>query len=486
MKILIYNWTQDNYKNLRGGGIQKYQQDIIPELLRRKDIQLTILSSGTPELSDFIDPAVRIVRMASVTPRLERFGIINSPVSAPAINSFGNPFSIISSELSDVFRDFVMKNKFDVIHFNQFEGLTSEVLNIKQDLPSIRIILSMHDYYILCPQVNFLYQGQKLCLDSQLGTKCQSCQPIDHLRFNVKIRRVDHFSRKVIGILRLNVTGILAKGIRDLMRSFARVNQTSDSYKFLENEKINDVFRYWSRFVQLINHNVDVVLAVSERVREIAIRQGVNPEILKVLRLGKKEALGFRNSPTPRGPFFDSDGFLTLVFLGYMTIHKGFFFMLEAFERMPIEMSQRINLVVGAKRSSNPADMQRLMNLRQKLKSIVHYNGYTHDQFDEILKPTSVGILCHLCEDAFPLTALEMHCRRIPLLTSDLGGAPEISGCQKMVYSNGNVDAFIDRIRMIFDGGITHEEYWLKAISPSTVEEHCHHLMQYYRGEDGT
>jgi len=77
-----------------------------------------------------------------------------------------------------------------------------------------------------------------------------------------------------------------------------------------------------------------------------------------------------------------------------------------------------------------------------------------------------------------------MHCRHIPFLTSDLGGPSELSGCRRMVYEHGNVQEFIERVRMILDGGITHEEYWKNSITPITVAEHCQQLLQYYRFEE--
>ena len=476
MKVLIYHWTQDDFPKLRGGGIQVYQRDILPEHLKIDDVYLTVLSSGSADLYDFFRPSTRIERLTSSTPGLQRFGVINSPIPAPGVLFWGNSLSLRHQETIEMFFDFVKLHGFDVIHFNHLEGLPAEVLAIKKLLPHIKILFSMHDYYSLCPQVTFLYQGRELCDDSQSGKKCQSCLPVDPLTFSVSRRRADRLSSKLID-MGLNPAGRLAKMIQKFFHKIVFPKpKTERRYSPPE-----DVFENWHQIVDLINEHVDYVLPVSDRVRQIALRHGIKEDILKVLRLGKNEATRFRGAPTPNGPFVLENGSLTLVFLGYMTLHKGFFFLLETFEQMPLELSRRINLVVAAKTPKDPSALDRLMRLRPKLKSLTHYNGYTHDQLDEILKPGSIGILCHLCEETGPLTAWEMHCRRIPFLTSDLGGAPEIAGCEKMVYEHGNVQECIERIRMILDGEITHEEYWKNSLTPITVEEHCKELLSYYR-----
>jgi glycosyltransferase involved in cell wall biosynthesis len=477
MKVLMYHWTQDNFPKRRGGGIQLYQGDILPELLKFDGIRLAILSSGSPDLYDFLRPSARIERLPSMHAGLERYGLINSPVPAPSIPYFGNPLSLEDSETTEIFFNFVLNHGFDVIHFNHFEGLPAEVLTIKKRLPDIKIIFSMHDYYSLCPQVTFLYQGKELCDDSQSGSKCQSCFPVDTLRFSVSKRRVDRLSQPIIAGMGLNPVGRIAKAIQKFFQKLLIEKQKTD----FPSPPSGEVFQNWHQIVNLINEHVDHVLPVSDRTRQIAVRHGIRANLLKVLRLGKNEALQFRSTPPPQGILVRGDGCLTLVYIGYMTIHKGFFFMLEAFERMPDELSKKIDLVVAAKSPSNPSVLNRLMGLQQKLKSLTHFEGYTPDQLDKILEKDSIGLLCHLWEETGPLTAWEMHCRRIPILTSDLGGASELSRCGNMIFEHGNVQAFIERVKMILNGEITHEEYWANSIAPITIEEHCKQLVDFYR-----
>jgi len=477
MKVLMYHWTQDDFPKRRGGGIQLYQKAILPELIKYEGVQLTVLSSGSPDLYDFLNSSTRIEQLPSDTPGLERFGLINSPLPAPAVLFFGNPLSLNHRETKEIFFDFVKTNRFDVIHFNHFEGLPAEVLTIKTYLPDIKIFFSMHDYYALCPQVTFLYQGKELCEDSESRKKCLTCFPVDARTFSVSKRRADVLSYRVVDRMGLNSQGRLSKFIQSVFRKVV-FGKKRDPRNV---PAPNDTLRNWGQIVDMINEHADYVLPVSDRVRQIALRYGIKTDLLRVLRLGKNEAIKFRSELSPQGPLVPAEGCLTLVYLGYMTIHKGFFFMLEAFEQMPEELSRRVSLVVAAKSPSDPSVLNRLMGLRPKLKNLTHYDGYTHDQLDEILVKDSIGLLCHLWEDTAPQTAWEMHCRHIPFLTSDLGGASELSGCEKMVYPHGNIQEFTERVRMILEGEVTHNEYWANSIVPITIDEHCKQLVDLYR-----
>lgn len=478
MKVLIYHWTQDNFPKRRGGGIQLYQRAILPKLLNNKDLDVTVLSSGSPDLYDFFYPSTRIERLPSEATNLARYGLVNSPIPAPAVLFFGNPYSIKQEESRDIFFEFVKREKFDVIHFNHFEGLPVEVLTIKEIFPNIKIIFSMHDYYSICPQVTLLYQGMELCEENEGGKKCQSCIGVDRPSFSIPIRRADRMSYQIIDKIGLNPVGNNAKLIQKIFRKI--VSGESDRDFLLSSS--GEIFQNWHQIVDMINMYVDHVLTVSNRVSQIAERHGFNPKLMKVLRLGKNEALDFRRRPLPKGRIVEDPkkGSLNLVYLGYMTLHKGFFFMLDAFEKMPESISKRINLVVAAKSPSDPSILGRLTDLKPKLGSLIHYDGYTPDQLDKILLKGSVGLLCQLWEDTAPQTAWEMHCRQIPILTSDLGGAPELSGCEKMVYRYGNTKEFIERIRAILEGNVTHEEYWERSIIPITIDEHCNELLKCY------
>lgn len=479
-KVLIYHYTQDNHPQRRGGGIGYYQRNIVPILSRIPEIRLSVLSSGSWDLYDFWDSSIRIKQQDSgEASKVSRYALMNSPMSAPAgtKRGFGNPASLSHPEAVKVFCDFVRTHGFDVIHFNHFEGIPAEVLSIKKELPGIKIIFSVHDYYAFCPSVVFLYKGKELCEDSEGGKKCESCYPVNPVNFemwkNQANRLVNQFELNPKGNFALLVTKFFR-----IMNAFRHplISKKSEVVNFAPEW----TFRNWKKIVALLNAHADVILPVSDRVKEISIRSGVNPSLLQTLRIGTPDAIKFRNIPFPEGKILGKDGFLTMAYIGSMGYLKGFSFLLDAIDMMPETMARRINLVVAARNPEEPSLLDRMSKLQLKLKSLTHLDGYVQTQLDEILSSCQMGILCHVWEETGPIIGWEFHSRKIPILTSDLGGAPEISGCRKMVFKHGDIPSFLEKIDMILSGGITHEEYWKNSTVPETLEEHCDKLLKLY------
>ncbi len=79
-----------------------------------------------------------------------------------------------------------------------------------------------------------------------------------------------------------------------------------------------------------------------------------------------------------------------------------------------------------------------------------------------------------------PQVAIEMHARHIPLLTSDLGGAKELSSCADMVFRAGDTAGLHGKLRDLLAGTITQEAYWKDAMAPLSMKQHIDELMAFY------
>ena len=97
------------------------------------------------------------------------------------------------------------------------------------------------------------------------------------------------------------------------------------------------------------------------------------------------------------------------------------------------------------------------------------------------LAQVDVGIIPVLWEDNLPQVAIEMHCRHIPLITSDLGGARELGNTPEMVFRAGDVDSLHDVLFDVVAGNVDLGEYWRNARRPISMEEHAEELLDLYR-----
>lgn len=489
-RILYYNWVDYLDAANRGGGVTLYQRNVMQALYGRDDVEAAFLSAGLSYDLPARSPRWEPLRHGDHSSDAPRFEIINSGVLAPAHHSFGDPAQLSHPATRDTFFDFVESTgPYDVIHFNNLEGLPADVLEIKQRYPEMQIILSLHNYYPICPQVNLWFDERETCEDFKWGARCLNCLP--HQRDGRMLRVAGGVS------YRLRRAGLQpgAWTYEVALRTILRVGRSSlGSLRALKSliKKQPDApvlephigaaraASFAARrtdMMALINTHCDRVLCVSDAVRVLAERYGIDPAITQTNYIGTRAAELFeQTSPTtddlPKPT-------LTLGFLGYMRRDKGFFFLLDALEALPAQIAARVHIVIAA-RAGDSATMARVSSLKEHLAGVTHRDGYTHAELDALLAQVDVGVVPVLWHDNLPQVAIEMHARHIPLLTADMGGAPELGNCPDMVFTAGDTASFATRIAALVGGQVDMEAYWRYAMTPVDMPSHITELLDIY------
>ncbi|MFT4959088.1 MAG: glycosyltransferase involved in cell wall biosynthesis [Paracoccaceae bacterium] len=491
MKILFYNWVDYLDDENRGGGVSVYQHNLIHALDDEGNNDCYFLSSGISY--DMFSTAPRWARIkhGPNEGRRRRFEIINSGVLAPAHHSFGKDTQLEHPDTTKVFFDFIRKHgPFDVVHFNNLEGLPAEVLALKEHWPDTRVVFSLHNYYPICPQVNLWHQERENCLDFDGGRKCEHCLPLQHDDRIIRLANAVAFSLKKRGVRpgsklfdrgfgpSMRVAGRLVKVYKGrFSREAAPVKKDN---KLLQRVELghHKYARRRERMVSLINTHCDTVLCVSGRVAQVAERFGIAATLLQTSYIGTRHAEKFEQT-SPPAEIIKADGTLTLAYLGYMRHDKGFFFLLDALESLPSKSAKRVNVVIASRLIDQPT-MDRILQLSETLASVQFADGYSHDQLDDLLDDVDLGLVPVLWEDNLPQVAIEMHARHIPLLTSNLGGAQELGNCPDLVYTAGDTKDFALKIANVLDGKVDMKSYWKSAMAPHSMADHLSELHQVY------
>ena len=505
MKVLFYNWVDYLDDEKRGGGVTVYQRNVIRALSEVEDVQTTFLSSGISY--DLLSgrPRWERVRHGSQENRANRYELINSGVLSPSHHSFGNRAQVSQPETAEAFFDFLRrKGPFDVVHFNNLEGLPAEALALKELFPDTKVILSLHNYYPFCPQVNLWFQERENCRDFEMGRKCEHCLTNRHderivrlanaVAFNMKKWGVRpgtrSFDRAFLPAMRLakRLVGAYARlslrGRKAMTLPVAPPRETAQMAQGLLTPltlRHRDFETRRLDIVTLINRHCDMVLGVSDRVCDVAAHFGIAPALLRTSYIGTNQAEKF-DQTVAKSSILRPDGTLTLAYLGYMRRDKGFFFLLDALESLPAEITARLLLVICAGRGDD-GTMHRLAALSDHFAGLYYANGYAHDHLDDLLDDVDVGLVPVLWEDNLPQVAIEMHARHIPLLTSDLGGAKELSNCPEMVFPAGSIAGFRERIVALLEGKITTGLYWKGVRHPVSMPDHLAELRAIWMGD---
>lgn len=467
MKILYYNWIQFDNKDNIGGGVNIYQRNLIDYLVNNTDYEVYFLSSGWKynpfKTQPYIRPTDNIFK-----DKCKSFEIINSSIMAPAFAIYMNPERFINDCGSvDIFDEFIQKyGKFDVIHFNNIEGISVNVLKLKEKYPDTKFIVSLHNYQPICPLVQYFQNHNEcICNDFKNGKECLLCS---YWKPNKKeyAKRSKNFIYDFLSKHHL-------KFLKPLGKIYTKLFQyRSKSYIGSKSTMLPE------RYVQYRNHNIeylnkyaDYVLAVSDRVREIMIKNGCKPEIVKTSYIGTK----FAEQETGYSVAQKTTPF-TIAYLGYERIDKGFFFFINALSQLDKNIASKINVVLGVADLHN----KNIENLKQFNKVIVH-KGYTHQELPQILKDVNLGVVPVLWEDNLPQVAIEMVACGVPILCSDFGGASELCSSELFKFKGGNENDFSDKLQYLVNHPEFLNEYWMHHKPLMTMENHIKELDKYYR-----
>ncbi|MEO9898260.1 MAG: glycosyltransferase [Paracoccaceae bacterium] len=472
MRILYYNWVDYLDDEGRGGGVSLYQRNLMKSLGN----EAVFLSSGISFDLLRKGPRWQAMRHGPLEDRERRYEIINSGVTSPAHHSFGVNSQVSHRPTTDVFADFLIETgPYDIIHFQNLEGLPAEALRTAS-ASGAEVVFSLHNYYPLCPQVNLWRQENATCVDFENGQACIDCVATKHPLGHIKLANGLAWHLKTAGMRPGHQPFDFI--FKNAMRLGRRLPRRRHKPKNVAQSKSPDGLRFADRrtaFIDLINETCSTVLCVSEAVRQLADSYGMSGDILQTDYIGTRQS-GTYHQTKPRQR---TSGQLTLAFLGYMRRDKGFYFLLSALETLPDSVLENVTLVLAAGKGDTET-MLRIENLGQRLRNLRYFDGYIHDELDDILDKVDVGVVPVLWHDNLPQVAIEIHSRKIPLLTSDMGGAQELGNCPEMTFKAGDVSAFRAKIEALLSESVDMDAYWRNARAPINVETHIENLKVIY------
>lgn len=88
------------------------------------------------------------------------------------------------------FDDFIKETKPDVVHIHTLMGLPIELIRCFKE-KKIKIVFTSHDYFGLCPRVNFIDYKGNVCTETN-DKKCIKCCMNSFGKLFLKIRNSEH------------------------------------------------------------------------------------------------------------------------------------------------------------------------------------------------------------------------------------------------------------------------------------------------------
>lgn len=165
----------------RGGGMTKYATDLMREQAKSEEVVL-LYPSGYRWWSRWIywrrgadDYGVGSVELKNSLPIALLYGV-KSPCD------FYNSRVMSNVQMESLYRAI----KPDVLHIHTFMGLPKELVEYFKSR-GVKVIFSTHDYYGLCPKVNFIDDSGEVCQDPS-PHHCELCNGHSNSSFFLRIR----------------------------------------------------------------------------------------------------------------------------------------------------------------------------------------------------------------------------------------------------------------------------------------------------------
>lgn len=479
MRILHYYWSQFNDDLRKGGGVKVYLNNIIPYQVSNND-EVYMLNSGVDY--SIIDNKC-FIKNISNQPLLKQFSIYNSPIMAPSKADFYNTEAYLKDEtLKIIFKNFILKyGPFDVIHFHSLEGISLPVLELKEEFSTTKFILSIHNYFCFCPEVNLWKNDLENCTDFHDGNDCVNCIGILPKRKSIKryYQMITFFKDRNL----LEVVTKVSKQAKNYYKKIKKGTKENNSQQINlcvgEDKKSCQSSLFYSfrnKNIEYINKYIDNILCVSRRVKEICANMGISKTKLHVLYIGTN----FAKTQSLSNKFDINKDPFSVAYIGYMRHDKGFYFFLNSLAHMDNKLSRRIKVVVAAHNEDDEA-LATLMKLKPKFTSIKYYDGYTHNNINSILQDVQLGVVPVMWEDNLPQVAMELKAMGIPVLASDRGGASELSSAAEFKFKAGDTNDFCNKIEMLSNNRNLLKKYYDQQLVLDTVEGHCQKLLAFYR-----
>lgn len=347
------------------------------------------------------------------------FGLYNRP--ALFIDADNPDREMNDPQVVERFRQVLDEIRPDLVHYHNFHGLTLALAEEtwRRRIPSC---FSPHNYYMIDPELYLLKNGLELWQD------------IDPLSNSEAVARNPH-----------------------LIESYRRRVEVT---------------------LRLMNEWVDCILASSRRQMELLVRYGAIPERFILAHqasqtcddLWNNRAFSTKHSAKKRGA-------LSLGVIGSLMPIKGVHIMvvaLQEFDRGEVELHIYGTPVAGYQ--------ELLQSLDQK--GCVHFHGeYTTDMLVDIAASLDIAVVSSVVEDCAPLTVLELHAMRLPVLAARIGGIPDFisDGVDGFLYDPYDIKGLIKIIRTMLDQPECVETMRRNLVYPSrTFSGYCDHIETLY------
>ena len=326
-----------------------------------------------------------------------------------------------------VVADYLAQNleeaKPDLVHVTSCETLSASVLEVVKK-SRIPLVLSITDFWFLCPRINLLKSD---------GENCNGVtSPWDCLRCMLGDSKVYRWPRHVLpeATMETLLTTVSKIPVITRQRGFrGMVGDMADRKRFLRSVfSLPDVRLTASRFVKNI-HN-----------------QNSFDDSIRIHPYGHN--VSWFKHYAEEG---DSAN-VNVGFIGQIINSKGVHVLLDAARRLGNSLEKKVNFLIYGDVNKQPEYRKYLQELADGLDNVRFCGTYPHETSAEVFSKIDILVVPSLWYD-FPLIISEAFLAETPVIASNLGGMAEMvsHNLNGLLFERGNVDDLVYQLRQVIN-----------------------------------
>ncbi len=302
----------------------------------------------------------------------------------------------------------------EVVHVHELAGLPWSVLDVSRQA-GVPTILTLQDYFALCPTFKLLDASGNVCLRRRIGADCVATTAAEPSFPGLLYEATLRHDLPRLPLLRKVRPERRDPRIDRISRTLAR--RVPAPHESEAGEPASRAAAFQTRRdvnVERLNR-VDRVIAMSARVAEIHSLLGVDPDRMRTLHLtlAHMEFLRPRHADGTRPVTFATLG-------GFESVAKGGRLMLDALRSLSEAAGAgRFRLLVFG--FFHPGFVDEI----EALPGVELRGGYRPDQLDGLLDEVDVGIMPSIWEEAYGYAGIEFLAKGIPVIGNAIGGIVE-------------------------------------------------------------
>ena len=340
-------------------------------------------------------------------------------------------------------RGYLRQHKPDLLHLIGGYLLSGSALRAAMDL-QIPTVLTLTDFWFLCPRINLLRSDGSLCHPPFEASTCVRC-------LGERKRRYRLPGRVVPGLMTA-----FWRGRR------ARVLQIEARMDFL---------------LETLS-GVDAIISPSRFLRELFVYAGVAEERIVFSRQGRDfDLLPEQLQKQPRR---SASTPLRVGYMGQITPHKGVHVLFESLRHLP---NANLEVQVYGDTAPFPRYARRLRRMAARDPRLHLAGVYERTEVSRVLRELDVVVVPSLWYENSPNVILEAFAHRTPVIVSDLGGMAELveEGVNGLCFPPGEAASLATALRRLIEepGLLARLRAGIKPVK--TVAEEMTELQAIYR-----